>query len=273
MQLSRLSLSASCVFVAALLVSSCAAQSARQETQTRVKKIPPPVTTISTPFELNAPPSERTKSIAFRPEDSMTAQDRQAVAGATPVIRKDAALAGFDLDKGRWTYKQIVCPVFPQPILLFFSRNNGVGDVSEFSAILPQNGKGAVRIVPILRRSYALFPPAPVNPLTISAFNWIGAQEHSHKKVDWLTTGLCYAALTGTRVVLPQQAGNHTEAGVPLAMGPLLQVGADGSAVVRFDDVGAPQRPKEWDLTFDNQGKLLQVAVTPVPALQVKPLP
>ncbi len=273
MRFVRFSFSISCVLAAAFAVFSCSAQPAGQKAQKGVVKFPPPVTEFNTPFDLNAPPSERTKSVAFRPEGSMTAEDRKAAAGAMPAIRERAALAGFDLGKGRWTYQQIVCPAFPTHILLFFLRNNGPGDVSEFSAILPRDGKGAVRVLPILRRSYALSPPAPVNPLTISAFNWIGAQEHPHKKMDWLTASLCYAALTGTRVVLPEQAGNQPGADVPLAMNPLLQVGLGGGAVVRFDDVEAPRQLKEWDLTFDNRGKLLQVAVTRVPALVVKPLP
>ena len=203
----------------------------------------------------------------------MTAQDRQAVAANWPVIQKDAVLQGFNLDKVKWTYQQIICPVFSKHILLFFSHNQGVGNVSEFSVVVPRTGKGVVRILPILRRSYALSPPASVNPLSIAIFNGIRAHESPGRKVDWLTVGLCYAALTGTRVELPEQAGNGPKADLPQAMNPLLQIGADGSAVVRFDNVETPQQIKEWALSFDSHGRLLHVAVTPEVALKVTSLP
>ncbi len=260
------------VLTAILAISASSAPAASQKAHKGIVKFPPPETEIRAPFALHAP-SRQAGSIAFRAEDSMTAPDRQAAAGAMPAIRKSAALAGFDLDHGRWTYQQIVCPVFPNHVLLLFSRNNGAGDVSEFSAAVPRNTEDAARILPILRRSYALFPPAPANGLAISVFNWIRAGENPRKKAPWLTTALCYAALTGTRVVLPEPAGKNTKAGVPLAMSPLLNVGADGSAVIRFDDVEAPQHPKEWDLAFNSDGELLRVTVTPVPALRVTPLP
>ena len=35
--------------------------------------------------------------------------------------------------------------------------------------------------------------------------------------------------------------------------------------MIRFLDVAVPERPKEWELTFDKNGKLLKVATLPVP--------
>ncbi len=225
------------------------------------------------PFALDVPPAERINSVEYLSGHSMAVQDRQAVARARALIWTKAVRAGFDLDKGKWTYQQIVCPVLPRHILLFYSRNRGVDDVSEFSAILLRNSNAAVRILPILHRSYALFPPAPVNPISISDFNLLRAQDNPGKKVDWLTTSLCYAALTGAHVVLPRQAASHSDVDVPLGMNPLLQIAVDGSATVRIDDLEAPQRPKEWKLSFDKNGNLLHVAVIAVAPLKVTPLP
>jgi hypothetical protein len=273
MRFMRFFLLASCMVASAAAASSSAAQPSRPKAQKGVMKFPPPVTAIETPFSLNAPLGQRTESVEFRAAYSMNEQDRQTASGAMPRIRENAALAGFNLDKGGWSYRQIVCSVFPGHLLLFFSRENGASDVSEFSAILGRGGKGFVHILPILRRSYALSPPAPTNPLSIAAFNLIRDQENPHEKMDWVTTGLCYAALTGARVMLPERAGNRTQANVPLGLNPLLQVGADGSAAIRFDDLEAPQRPREWDLSFDSHGKLVQVAVTPVLPSAIKALP
>jgi hypothetical protein len=74
--------------------------------------------------------------------------------------------------------------------------------VSVFTVSIPRGGDGRVRIIPIQRRGYSLFSPAPINALTISAFNHIRAEEHP-KAPDWLGTGLCYAALAGAH---PQAA-------------------------------------------------------------------
>ena len=70
--------------------------------------------------------------------------------------------------------------------------------MSVFSASVPRNGAGRVRIVPILKRGYSLFSPAPINALTISAFNHIRAEEGEAANSDWLGNALCYAALAGS---------------------------------------------------------------------------
>jgi hypothetical protein len=56
-------------------------------------------------------------------------------------------------------------------------------------------------------------------------------------------------------------------------MHPLLEIGAGGISVIRFVDIAAPQRPKEWDLTFDKNGKLLTVANSTVAVPKVNLLP
>ncbi len=122
-------------------------------------------------------------------------------------------------------------------------------------------------MLPILRRSYSLFTPAAVNPITIAAFNAIREHEHLDRKVDWLATGLCYAALAGSDVKIPRVASEGNQ-GISLVMNSVLQVEEDGAAVVRFFDVSDPGQTKSWDLTFDKDGKLMSVAVTPVPELK-----
>jgi hypothetical protein len=93
-------------------------------------------------------------------------------------------------------------PALPEHLFLRFTRNDGAGDVSLFSASIPR-GEGRVRIIPIQRRGYSLFSPAPINAMTISAFNHIRDEERSDQAPDWLGTGLCYAALAGAH---PQAA-------------------------------------------------------------------
>ena len=56
--------------------------------------------------------------------------------------------------------------------------------------------------------------------MNISAFNDILAREKTGKKVDWLTTGLCYAALSGDQVVLSEPTANAAKSTSTLVWNP-----------------------------------------------------
>jgi hypothetical protein len=248
----------SCSFLAAHIAKQNPGNAAR---------ILPPATEISSPFDLDAPNSERVNSIEFRSESAMAVPDREAAGDAMAAIAAKSAVQGFDLSQDKWSYRQIVCPVLPQHVLLLFERNNGAGDLSMFSAAIRRGGEGSVLILPIMRRGYLPYTAAPANPMTIKAFNDIRAQEQTGKKVDWLTTGLCYAALAGNQVALSQSTGNAQKNAFTLESHPLLAIGDDGTTVVRFMDVALNQQPKAWELTFDKGGMLRTVvdSILPIP--------
>ena len=149
------------------------------------------------PFPPGSETAGPAATLEFRSYEQMSRQDRDLAADAESSIGERAGFAGLEFNQGKWSYQQIVCPALPNHLLLQFTRNNGTGDVSVFSASIPRGGDGRVRIIPILRRGYSLFSPAPINALTISAFNHIRAEEHSEQPPAWLETGLCYAALAG----------------------------------------------------------------------------
>ncbi len=233
---------------------------------------------VATPFALNAPPDERVDPLRFLPREQMSATDRSLAANADAQVRQAATLAGLDFDKGNWSVRQLVCRALPGHLFLIFETDNGPGDVSVFSAAIPRGAGGGVRVIPIERRGYSLFSPAPVNAITVAAFNRIRAGEPENKSADWLATGLCYAALAGAHPVLsatkdrPGAARAHSPA--TLDFPPTLEVAASGDSTVRFVDVADERRPSEWALTFSQKGRLLSVdhfatpnfAVTPVPA-------
>jgi len=272
MRSTRFFFSILCVLVAALEVS-CAAQTGDREQKKNPTKLLPLPADFSAPFLINAPPSQRVRSVAFLAPDFMTAPDRQLADSAMPILRQKAALAGFDLDRGPWTRQQMLCPVFPDHVLLLFTRNRGLGNLSMFSAVIPRAGENALFVVPILRRSETPYTPAPSNPRTIAIYNRIRAGENPGKKVDWLTAGLCYAALSGAHVELPPLKGSAAKHDVSLVMDSLLQLDTDGSPSVQFLDVEVYDRPREWDLSFDNKGNLLKVTVTPTPAMTPRLVP
>jgi hypothetical protein len=177
-----------------------------QPAPSRVRKATP----RPLPFPLGGEATAPAAALEFRFFDQMSPRDRDLAAGAESTIGERAGFAGLEFNQGKWSYQQVVCSALPGHLFLQFTRNNGIGDVSVFSASIPRSGDGQVRIIPILRRGYSLFSPAPINALTISAFNHIRAEEQAGETPYWLATGLCYAALAGAHPkALHFQAGGR----------------------------------------------------------------
>ncbi len=251
------------LFAALLVLACCAACTAVHAQEDSSAAAPPnarpvPQQAVPTPFPPGAGPLEMAHSIQLRSADRMSEPDRLLEADAESSIAERAGYADIAFNQGRWSYEQLVCPALPNHLFLRFTRNNGAGDVSLFSASIPRNGAGHIRIIPIQRRSYSLFSPAPINALTIAAFNHIRAEDKPDAVPGWLGTGLCYAALAGAN---PAAAQLNTMTGpqkYPQASSPILQILPKGGAVIRFTDMSARPRPMAWSLIFNGKGKLLK---------------
>ncbi len=223
-----------------------------------VRIVPAPVE--PEPFSAVGTRREPIYNVEFRSAEEISEQDRRVIADAESAIAEHAGFAGLEYQQGGWAYRQIVCPTFSNHLFLQYTRNNGEGDVSVFSASIPRNGGGRVRVVPILKRSYSLFSPAPINALTISAFNHIRVEEGESANSDWLGNALCYAALAGAR---PEILPAGTEPGVNKPIPALtavmnVEMSANGGEVIRFDDAAALPRAMEWTMTFARNGKLIK---------------
>jgi hypothetical protein len=202
--------------------------------------------------------------LEFRTYDQMSDQDRDLAADAESAIGERAGFAGLEFNQGKWSYQQIVCPALRGHLFLQFTRNNGSGDVSVFSASIPRSGDGRVRIIPIVRRGYSLFSPAPINALTISAFNHIRAEEHVDQIPEWLATGMCYAALAGAHPRIgPAEETDFRK--LPAAPPGRLTIPMHGGAIIRFTDVAAASRSMQWTMTFNGRGKLLKATHSAAP--------
>jgi len=237
------------------------------------KSTPIPEGKIETPFSLDTKAPAGGDLLQYRSEDEMTAEDRALVEKVDHSIREGAAMAGIEFDKGSWSREQIVCQAMPGHIFLLYKGNNGAGDVSLFSAAISRSGKGRVRIIPIQRRGFALFSPAPVDELTVASFNRILADEPISKSSDWLATGLCYAALTGAHPLVAPSTKDAANANLALSFPPTLEVGRFGKSTVRFVDVANQKQAMQWALTFSGSGKLLKVEHFPTPIYAVNPAP
>jgi hypothetical protein len=241
------------------------------DTYGKVRQVPPAVEPA--PFSIDQGPRKSALSVEFLSADEMTQPDRLLAANAESSIAEHAGLNGLELDQGKWDYQQVVCPALPNHLFLQYTRNNGVGDVTVFSASIPRGGEGRVRIVPILRRGYSLFSPAPINALTISAFNHIRAEEPETKNANWLGNGLCYAALAGGHPVVPSpDDGPELHKPVP-ALIAIMAVETKGDEVIHFADAAAHPRPMEWSMTFTRQGKLIKATHAPAPMIAEKLVP
>jgi hypothetical protein len=222
------------------------------------------------PFLPGAGTSGQVHSIEFRTAAQMSQKDRDLFADAEAAISERAGFAGLEFNQGQWSTLQIVCPALPNHLLLRFTRNDGAGDVSLFSASIPRDSAGQVRIVPIQRRGYSLFSPAPINALTISAFNHIRAEEPSENNSDWLVTGLCYAALAGARPQVDLFPEDAVDRKPMVAMPAIMQIPGKGGAIIRFSDVAASSQPMEWTMTFNGKGRLLKASHSPASLIKEK---
>ncbi|MGA9585211.1 MAG: hypothetical protein WBQ95_07775 [Terracidiphilus sp.] len=227
------------------------------------------------PFPTTAIRQTPLYTVEFRSADQLTPQDRLVLADAESSIAEHARFNGFEYQQSNWTYRQIVCPAFPNHLFVQYTRNNGAGDLTIFSASVPRNGEGRVRIVPILKRGYSLFSPAPINALTISAFNHIRHEEGETANSDWLGNALCYAALAGSRPeILPNDAEPALHKPIPALTAAMdVELQTHGTEVLRFDDAAARPHPMEWTMTFTYQGKLVKATHKPAPMLAVNPAP
>ena len=215
-------------------------------------------------------------ALEFRSPEQMTAADRELAEANQAEIARRAGLQGLNLERdsaaGGWGYEQAVCPVFPGHLILEYSRDDGHGDVSLFSAVIPRS-EGHVRVIPVRRRSYSLWTPASSNAITLNDFNHMVAEGGNSVGPDWLTLGLCYAALAGGHVRAQLVPKTREEQVFPLYTPARLVEGSQGGADVYFTDVTPGVRPMQWKLTFTPKGRLEKVHHDRVAGLVEKPVP
>lgn len=261
--------------VLALLCSASFSQSqnSSNEFSNKVRTVPAPVEPA--PFHTAGLGKNPEYNIEFRNLDQLPSGDRILIANAESTIRDLARSARLEYTDNQWSYREISCPTFANHVFLQFRRDNGRGDLSVFSASIPRNGLGRIRLIPILKRSYSLFSPAPINALTISSFNHIRSEEGESANGDWLGNALCYAALAGSQPQIP--AGDvwpSLHDPVPQLTATLdVQLDERNEEVITFDDTSAPAHPMEWTMTFSRTGKLVKATHRPVNMLRAQPVP
>ncbi len=234
-----------------------------------------PVPTIEAPFPRSnsSSPSADAHLIVYRSQQQMSEFDRALATKALDTIRNAAVFAGISFDHEQWNYRQLECQAAPGHLFLLFQSNGGAGGASWFSASIPRAGKGRVRIIPVERRGFTLFLPAPVSALAIGTFNRIRAEEPPGRSADWLATSVCYAALTEPQLEIALSPHQASHSNLALSFPPSLEVGQNGESTVRFVDVSTPNHPMQWVLTFDARDRLVKVAHIPTPVYATRIVP
>jgi hypothetical protein len=268
----------------AVPVSLCSAQAS--DTQRTVPYPVRPVPSESSPNPYPTKPVPKTLSlpsenssiasehfIVYRPQEQMNESDRDLAAKSQPAIRTAAEFAGIEFDNAQWSYQQLECQAIPSHLILLFQSNVGAGNASLFSASIPRGINGHVRIIPVERRGFTLFSPAPVNAIAMAEFNRIRAEEPKGPKADWLSTSLCYAALTDPNLEMTLAPRQTADSDLSLSFPPSLEVAPDGGSTVRFVDTATPQQPMQWALTFDAKDQLVKVEHSPAPVYATRIIP
>ena len=236
-------------------------------------------TPTPTPFPLDAQ-SKTSQSLQFLAPGQMTPADQALVESNEAEIARRAGLQGFSLERvNGWGYEQAVCPVFPDHLILEYSRSNGPGDITLFSVAIPRGAAsgGHVRVIPVRRRSYSLWTPASSNELTLNDFNHMVAEGGKGVDPDWLTLSLCYAALAGGHVRAALVPATHEDERYPLFVPAKLSVSDKGGAQIHLVDITHYPDPKakamNWVLTFAQNGRLLKVKQSVADEEIARPLP
>ena len=241
-----------------------------------VREIHPRLTPTPFPIDVH---TQTVPKLEFLAPEQMAAADQELAADNQAEIARRASLQGFNLQRGSgWGYEQAVCPVFPDHLILEYSRDNGAGDVSLFSVAIPRGtaSGGHVRLIPVRRRSYSLWTPTSSNALTLNDFNHMVKEGGKGVDPDWLTLSLCYAALAGGHVRAALVPATPAEEFYPLFVPAKLTVSGKGGAEIHLADITHYPDPKakamNWVLTFAQSGQLLKVKHTVAYEVYERPL-
>ena len=127
-----------------------------------------------------------------------------------------------------------------------------------------------MRIIPILRRGYSLFSPAPINALTISAFNHIRAEEHQTSAPQTGSKPASAMPRWPERILRLRPPEETEDRKLPAAPPGRLTIPLKGGEVIRFADVVGEPKPMEWTMTFNGKGKLMKATHSPAPMIAEK---
>jgi hypothetical protein len=200
--------------------------------------------------------------------DAMSPDDVALVKSKQREISTEAAMFGYDLHSGQWSYDETVCPAIPDALLLHYRTAAAAnGAHSLFTAIVPR-GQERVLVNPVLYHGATPFAPAIVQQRTISVFNQTVPAEAAEKDLQpdghWLTLAICFAEIAGAEPRVPEHP--ELETALIKAPSPTLRLSEDkGTTDIEFTGREAPANYTVWDISVNAQGHAVTAASATYP--------
>jgi hypothetical protein len=206
-------------------------------------------------------PTETYTVLEHRAADAMSADDTAVVRAKQHEITMEAAMFGYDLNHGRWSYDETECPEIPNALLLHYRTSAATnGAQSLFTAIVPR-GQGRVLVNPVLYHGATPFEAAIGQKRTISVFNQAVPAAIAERDVQpeghWLTLAICYAEIAGSEPRVPE----HPDLEAPLTKAPLPTIRLSepkGAMEIQFTGREAPTDYTVWTIGVNAQGRAVE---------------
>jgi len=222
----------------------------------------------SQPSDIPGLPTVSYTVLEHRPSDAMSPDDAAVVRAKQHEIAMEAAMFGYDLSRGRWTYDETECPAMPNVLLLHYRTTAAAnGAQSLFTAVVPRQ-KGRVLVNPVLYHGATPFEPAIGQKRTMSVFNQAVPADLARKDVQpngpWLTLAICYAEIAGAEPRVPEHP--ELEAALIRAPAPTIHVSeAKGTMEIQFTGREAPADYTVWNISVNNEGRAVEAASATYP--------
>lgn len=198
-------------------------------------------------------------SLEHRTLEAMDTADREILNRRRKGLIIAAEIYGYDITSGNWTVDQAICPEFPGTVLLHYLEKFPDGKESLFTALIPREGGGRIRVVPVLYRNASPYRPATKNPANYALFNELVPADVAKKDAgpggNWLSLGVCYAEMVGGRPNVPDEP----DLDVATIKAPVAAVRLDavtGQTQIQFSDRDAQKVYTIWTISFDGKGRV-----------------
>jgi hypothetical protein len=208
-------------------------------------------------------PTVSYRVLEHRPADAIGADDEAVVHAKQHEIKMEAAMFGYDLNHGRWSYDETVCPAIPNALLLHYRTAAAAnGAQSLFTALVPR-GPGRVLVNPVLYHGATPFAAAIGQNRTMSVFNQVVPAEIAKQDLQpdghWLTLAICFAEIAGAEPRVPEHP--ELETALVKAPAPTIRITeAKGTTEIQFTGREAPTNYTVWSISVNAQGRAVEAA-------------
>ena len=182
---------------------------------------------------------------------------------AIQISRAQPIFHGFDVDAPGWVYSQSISPIIQKHLILAFVHAGSERERSRFVAIVPQDRRELVQVVPAFSRGLHPFRADWQDKGTYSVYNRLLRSERAPGPITtnsaWVNYAALYIAVAGGIPAIPT-VSDSISAGWKLAVRrattPLIMIAKNGSATIAFSEISDESRSASWKMYFNKQGQV-----------------